>query len=90
MLASLPNTPGISKLDTQVCLWFNTRMDKYYQVWHPEYGAIVKNDDNIKAARAWAKKAFPRVAVTVSRAWQNRRCDDCQCAPCCCMVREDA
>lgn len=62
----------------------------HYQVWHPAYGAIVKTDDNIKAARAWAKKAFPREAVTVSRTWQNRFCDDCRCAPCCCMVRADA
>ncbi len=61
----------------------------HYQIWHPVYGAIVKTEDNIKAARKWAKSAFPREAVTVSRTWQNRFCDDCQCAPCCCMVRED-
>lgn len=63
-------------------------MDITYRVSHPVYGVILKLDTNIAAARAWAKKAFPREAVTVSRA-VNRFCDDCECTPCCCMVRRD-
>lgn len=50
---------------------------------HGQYD-VLKTDDNIKAARAWAAKAFPRQTVTVSRAQAYRFCDDCQSAPCGC------
>lgn len=63
-------------------------MDATYRVYHPVYGVILKIDANIKSARTWAKKAFPRDACTVSRA-VNRFCDDCDCNPCCCMIRSD-
>lgn len=61
----------------------------YYQIHHPTYGVLVKADDNIAAARLWAKRAFPREPVTVVREGKYQFCGDCQCAPCCCMVRED-
>lgn len=55
------------------------------------YGDIRKIEESIKAARAWAAKAFPRgELVNVSREYKNSYCDSCECAPCCCMVRRDA
>lgn len=61
-----------------------------YVVRTEQFGEIRKLEDNIKAARLWAKRAFPRQSVVVFREFKNRYCDDCRCAPCCCMVRADA
>lgn len=63
-------------------------MPNYIVHIHGEY-EIVKADDTIKACRAWVKKAFPKKQVTVQRDRGYRFCGDCQCAPCCCMVRAD-
>jgi hypothetical protein len=63
--------------------------DRYYHVDVVGKYDFVKRDDSIAAVRAWAKKAFPRMAVRVS-AQRYRFCGDCQCSPCCCMVRSDA
>lgn len=61
---------------------------EYQIVVHGHYD-FIKKDDNIKAARAWAKKAFPKMAVSVSRHFALTFCGDCQSSPCCCMVRRD-
>ena len=54
------------------------------------YGDIRKQDDTIADARRWAKRAFDRGEVmNVRREYKNSFCDECQCAPCCCMVRRD-
>ncbi len=63
--------------------------DHYYHVYVAGEYEFVKRDENIKAARAWARQAFPRHRVTVQREGAYRFCGDCQSAPCCCMVRED-
>jgi hypothetical protein len=63
-------------------------MPEYHVTVAGEYD-FVKIDDNIKACRAWAKRAFPRHVTTVTREHPYRFCPDCQSAPCCCMVRED-
>lgn len=63
-------------------------MPNYSVHVHGEY-ELVKTDDNIAACRAWAKKAFPKKRVTVQRDHGYRFCVDCQCSPCCCMVRAD-
>ena len=65
-------------------------MKRYYVITHPVYGEIVKQDDNITAARAWVKRAFPKDACTVHPERQYKFCSDCQSSPCCCMVRADA
>lgn len=60
-----------------------------YIVRTEEYGELRKLDDNIAAARRWAKRAFPRQAVQVTREYRRQFCDRCHSAPCCCMVRQD-
>jgi len=62
----------------------------YYTVRTEQFGDITKTADTIKDARKWAKSAFPREPVRVSRQYARQFCDLCGCAPCCCMVREDA
>lgn len=55
-----------------------------------DYGDIRKIEDSIKSARAWAATAFKRGEVSaVVREYKNSYCDECECAPCCCMVRVD-
>jgi hypothetical protein len=50
---------------------------------------LMKRDDTIAAVRAWAKCAFPKKHVTVTRADAYRFCDLCQSAPCCCSKRTE-
>ena len=61
-------------------------MPVYLVTVHGEY-ELAKKDDNIKACREWAKQAFPRKRVTVQREHAYQFCGECQCAPCCCMVK---
>ena len=63
---------------------------RVYIVRTVKYGDLRKQDDNIRAARQWAKRALGAAEViNVSREYRARFCDDCRSAPCCCMLRRD-
>ena len=53
---------------------------KVYAVHVPSFGTIHKLEDSIKAARQWAKRAFPKEATTVSRLYTPCAC--CGSSPC--------
>ena len=59
-----------------------TTPPKVYRIHVPSIGTIHKLEDNIAAARQWARRAFPREAVTVSRAFTP--CPACGSRPCEC------
>ena len=60
-----------------------------YIVRTEDYGDIRKRDDDITAARQWAKRALGVAPSAVSLEHNYRFCDACQSQPCCCMVRRD-
>src|SRR4029077_4278993 len=43
---------------------------------------VLKRDDKIADARRWAKAAFPRQTVIVTRWREGGRCPCCGCTPC--------
>jgi hypothetical protein len=55
-----------------------------YRVVVPGIGELLKTDDNIKAARTWARVGFPRVSCVVSVHVEPRRagCRCCGLSPC--------
>lgn len=56
-----------------------------YSVNVEGFGVLLKSDDNIRKARAWARKAFPDRATAVSRkSTATKLCTYCGSRPCCC------
>lgn len=55
-----------------------------YRVQTRAFGELLKTEDNIKAARAWARAAFPGESCAVSRLVMLRApgCRCCGLTPC--------
>jgi hypothetical protein len=59
-----------------------------YRVQFQDY-YILRLDESVKAARAWAKRAFPRLNPSVSRDTALMAfCGDCDSYPCVCREIE--
>lgn len=61
-------------------------MARTYTVHTRTYGAILKTDDNIAAARAWAKKALGADVICVNPP-TAKPCDWCGSTPSLCGCR---
>jgi len=55
-----------------------------YDVQTKRFGTIQHEADNIKEARAWARKAHGVGPSSVTRQVEYKLCDRCDCKPCCC------
>ena len=61
---------------------------RYYAIGTAEFGPVVITADDIREARARARRMFPRErSARVSRTWHSRRCDRCDSTPCSCPRR---
>lgn len=60
-------------------------MSRLYDVRTERFGTVTKAADSIDEARAWARKAFGGMTVTVAPHVEKRlRCEGCDSRPCCC------
>ena len=55
-----------------------------YAVMTSRFGEVLIEDDNIKNARRRARRLFQVGPRDVWRVRKYKRCEVCDCAPCCC------
>jgi len=59
-----------------------------YRVMFEEF-SVLREDNSIEQARAWAKKAFPKSNPTIQREAVTREfCNSCDCSPCVCRTED--